>query len=87
MDLSSLKERIKAITPKMRDYHVKSCKSFLSKGLKENKNGTFPKGMVVLPTGSGKVKCPPVSATCGVPRAPLHSHGKANRNWNNSQFV
>lgn len=54
MDLSSLKERIKAITPKMRDYQIKSCKSFLSKGLKENKNGTFPKGMVVLPTGSGK---------------------------------
>lgn len=38
----------------MRDYQIESTKKFLSRGLKENKNGAFPKGMVVLPTGAGK---------------------------------
>ena len=40
-----------------------------------------------LPTGTGHIRCPKVKATCGVPREPLHKHGQANRNWNNSQFV
>lgn len=41
----------------------------------------------LLPTGKGAVECPMVQNTCGVHRAPMHKHGKIDRNWNNSQFI
>lgn len=49
-----LKARVKEVTPKMRDYQMKAVKAFLSRGLKEKKNGTYPKAQIILPTGSGK---------------------------------
>ena len=52
--IDDLKKRVKEIAPKMRDYQTEATKKFLSRGLKADKNGTFPKGMVVLPTGAGK---------------------------------
>lgn len=50
----TLKARVKEVTPKMRDYQITSVKKFFSRGLKANKKNEYPKGMVVLGTGSGK---------------------------------
>lgn len=56
MDIEALKKRVKDVTPTMRDYQLEAAKKFLNKGIKENKNGTYPKGMVVMATGSGKTR-------------------------------